>query len=50
MNWGMTVAVFLAVTVSLVLSGKISLLIYFLPNDDGSVPDNMVSNSRIVSE
>ena len=30
MNCGVTVAVFLAVTVSLVLSGKISLFIYYL--------------------
>ena len=49
MNCGVTVAVFLAVTVSLVLSGKISLLIYLLLNDDGNISDNMVSNSRILS-
>jgi len=49
MNCGVTVAVFLAVTVSLVLSGKISLLIYLLLNDDGNISDNMVSNIRILS-
>lgn len=54
MNFGVTVAVFLAVTVSLVLSGKISLFIYLficlLLKEDGSVSDNMVSNSRILGE
>jgi len=53
MNCGVTVTVFLAVTVSLVLSGKILfvyLFIYLLLNDDGSISDNMVLNSRILSE
>jgi hypothetical protein len=50
MNCGVTVAVFLAVTVSLVLSGKISLFIYLLLNEGGSVSENMVSNSRILRE
>lgn len=51
MNCGVTVTVFLAVTVSLVLSGKILLFVYlFINNNDGSISDNMVSNSRILSE
>ena len=50
MNCGVTVAVFLAVTVSFVLSGKNSLFIYLLLNVDGSISDNMVSKSRILSE